>query len=270
MIRTGVIGYPVQHSLSPLIHNYWIDKYGFDGHYGTHEIAPSDLSDTLKKLSTEYAGFNVTIPHKQRVIELCDTLDDTAQKIGAVNTLVIDSGKIHGTNTDSFGFAENIRQAEFRVDINGTALVLGAGGAARGVIHALQTLGFQKIKIANRTLEKTQAIAKDFGVEAIEWKKREQAGADISLLVNTTSLGMTGQLPLEYDLHNLPPGAAVCDIVYKPLYTVLLHEAQKRGLGVITGIGMLLHQARPAFAAWYGTMPDIDENLQRKIDEALA
>ncbi|MCB9990176.1 MAG: shikimate dehydrogenase [Rhodospirillales bacterium] len=269
-IKAGVIGYPLGHSLSPLIHNYWIERYGLHGHYDAIEIVPGRLEQSVNKMIEDgYAGFNVTIPYKQDIMSLCDALSDTAQAVGAVNTVRVgERGRLHGHNTDSYGFAENIRRAlPGRSFENKTALVLGAGGAALAVLHALGGMGLGEIRITNRTAEKARRAAQRFGASVINWDRREAAAQDVELLVNTTALGMTGQPELVFDLSHLPPQAAVCDIVYKPLHTDLLRQAQRRGNDIVTGIGMLLHQARPAFEGWFGVLPDVDEALQEKILE---
>ena len=269
-IYTGVIGYPVGHSLSPLIHNYWITRHGFDADYAALEILPGTLESSIGHMIEEgYAGFNVTIPYKQEIMALCDSVSDTAGLIGAVNTVVItENGHLKGMNTDSFGFVENIWKAMPHIDFSGrTALVLGAGGAARAVVHGLGRLGVTDIRITNRTRAKAEHIAATFPAQVVDWHERESAADGAALLVNTTALGMDGQEALSFNLTHLPDSAIVCDIVYKPLQTVLLQEAAARGNPVVTGIGMLLHQARPAFKAWFGVMPEVDGTLQEMVLE---
>lgn len=267
-IKTGVIGHPVQHSLSPLIHGHWIGQYGFRASYEKIEVLPGKLEESVRHLVEQgYIGFNVTIPHKQAIMALCGSVDETARRIGAVNTVaVMEDGSLRGMNTDSFGFVESILHADGDIDLfGGAALVLGAGGAARAVVHGLLSLGVKDIRIANRTRAKAEAIAADFAAEVVDWDERAQAAEGAAILVNTTSLGMAGQPALEFDLGHLPQHAAVCDIVYKPLHTELLQAAASRGNTVVTGIGMLLHQARPAFKAWFGVMPEVDEALQQEV-----
>lgn len=261
-IKTGVIGHPISHSKSPLIHNHWIEKYGLSGEYKALDIHHDLLRERLSELLFEegYAGFNLTIPHKEIALHICDEVDATARSIGAVNTIWVEDGKICGTNTDAYGFAENLGDAP-----EGAALVLGAGGAAKAILYALQKAGYTDIRITNRTREKADNLAKQFGLTAHDWNNRHEALRDCAVLVNATALGMTGHMPLELELDALPQVALVCDIVYNPLMTDLLIRAQKRGNPVVTGIGMLLHQARPAFKKWYGVLPDIDETLTRKI-----
>ena len=270
-IKVGVIGYPAQHSLSPLIHNAWMKEFGFPGLYNAIDIPPDRLEESVVQMAEEgYAGFNVTIPHKQAVLKICDSIDETARRIGAVNTVsVLPNGRLKGFNTDSFGFVENILQAQTGIDFTaGPAVVLGAGGAARAVVHGLMNLGVPEVTLTNRTRDRAEEIAAVFPAKVVDWEARENAASGAKLLVNTTSLGMAGQPPLEYDLQHLPENAAVCDIVYKPLMTDLLRNAEARSHKIVTGIGMLLHQARPAFREWFGIMPEVSEELQQKILEA--
>ncbi|QQG36410.1 MAG: shikimate dehydrogenase [Micavibrio aeruginosavorus] len=270
MIRAGVVGHPVSHSLSPHIHGYWFARYGLSGVYNAIDVASADLKPAVDDLLGQgYAGFNVTVPHKQAALALCQKLDDTARKIGAVNTVVIREGVIEGRNTDAYGFVENLRQQQpgFSFGAN-PALVLGAGGAARAAVYGLLQAGCLEIIVANRSRENAERLAGDFpGVKVVEWRVRERACADAGLLVNTTVLGMKGQEALSMNLSRLPPGSLVYDIVYKPLMTDLLQVAQEAGYAVVTGIGMLVHQARPAFAAWAGTVPEVTAELIRDITE---
>jgi shikimate dehydrogenase len=271
--RGAVIGCPVGHSLSPLIHNYWIEKYGLKGRFDAREIQPEQLKDGLARLVEEgYTGFSVTIPHKQAVMDLCETIDETARCIGAVNCLAVgDDGAIDGLNTDWFGFVENIREAAPDFDFAALpALVLGAGGAARAIIYGLRRRGAAKILVANRTPGKAAPLAVDFGVEIVAWEDREEAAREVGLLVNTASAGMTGKPLLEFKAAALPKDALVCDIVYAPLQTALLRDAAARGNVTVEGLGMLLHQARPAFARWTGVMPDVTADLRGKLLERLA
>lgn len=270
MIRAAVIGFPIAQSLSPLIHQYWFRQHGVEGFYEAIEIHPDHLSARIQELTKNgYAGFNVTVPHKQAIMALCDTLDDTAKQIGAVNTVVIRDGKREGRNTDAFGFIENIRKEAPGFDFTkGPALVIGAGGAARAVVYGLLQQGVPEIRIVNRTRENAEILANDFPrLKVVDWDARHQACAGTALLVNTSVLGMRGQPPLEMDLSDLSGSAHVCDIVYKPLMTDLLQRASAKGCGIITGIGMLLHQARPAFASWTSVMPDVTKELQGLITE---
>ncbi|HEU4839521.1 MAG TPA: shikimate dehydrogenase, partial [Micavibrio sp.] len=257
-VKAGVIGHPVHHSKSPLIHNHWIARYGLSGEYRAVDIAPENLKEGVQKLiDAGYAGFNVTIPHKQEIFKLCADVDDTAKIIGAVNTAVIRDGKLYGANTDAFGFIENVKQQAFGVDFaHRHCVVLGAGGAARAIVYGLIEAGAQKIILSNRTEDKARDVAAmdtDI-IEVVPWDKRSAALDGAGFLVNATALGMTGREALEIDLSALPPQAVVSDIVYTPLMTDLLRQVQHKGHQVVTGIGMLLHQARPAFEKWFGVL----------------
>ena len=260
MIKTGLLGYPVAQSKSPLIHDYWMKQQGIEGTYEAMKVIDDHLPRAVKALANhDFKGFNVTVPHKENIIALCDEIDDTARAIGAVNTVIIKDGRIIGRNTDVFGFIENMNG----FDVRGKAvMVLGAGGAAKAAIYGLQQSGAAKIILTNRTRAKAEAIQ---GVEIMDWERKESALSGIDLLVNTTSLGMIGKPTLEIDLTTLNPAATVYDIVYNPLMTDLLAAAKARGNPIITGIGMLLHQARPAFQAWHGVMPAVDEALEKLV-----
>lgn len=273
-IKACVIGHPVAHSKSPLIHRHWIESYGLSGTYEAVDVSPESLESGIRDLVRKgYAGFNVTIPHKQAVMALCDRLDETARAVGAVNTVVIEQdGSLSGKNTDVFGFVENVRQSVPSVNFRkGPALVLGAGGAARAIVHGLLREGVPEVRLVNRTLSKAEDLALDFPVRVpirvIDWEHRASALEDLSLLVNATSLGMTGQPPLDLPLEGLPKTCLVSDIVYAPLMTDLLTQASGHGNPVVTGIGMLLHQARPAFETWFGVLPDVTEELVKKATE---
>ncbi|MCD8497560.1 MAG: shikimate dehydrogenase [Alphaproteobacteria bacterium] len=272
-IRAGVIGHPIAHSKSPLIHNHWIKRYGLSGSYEAIDIAPDDLSKKLPQLFDEgYAGFNVTIPHKEAVMDLCDDVTDVAARIGAVNTLYKDEGRIIGTNTDAFGFMENlnvaIRHFGFSYTLqNGPAVVLGAGGAAKAVVYGLLEEGVPEIILVNRSKEKAEALAKNHpaAIRVAEWDQRSAVLEGANFLVNTTSLGMDGKDALEIDLRAAPENMLVADIVYTPLLTDLLKQARDYDLRIVTGIGMLLHQARPAFEKWFNILPDVDDRLEELV-----
>lgn len=268
-IRAGVIGYPIKHSKSPLIHGHWIAQHGLQGSYEAIEIAPENLRTRVLQLAADgYAGFNVTIPHKEEIFKLCDDVDPTASIIGAVNTVKIENGKLRGMNTDAFGFIENIRQNTPGFDFRrGPAVVLGAGGAARAILYGLLKEGVPRIILTNRTRDKADVLAQmaPGKIVVANWSDREGLLAGAKLLVNTTALGMTGKDPLDLSLHALPSDALVTDIVYAPLETELLKAAQANGNPIVTGIGMLLHQARPAFREWFGIMPDVTDDLAKKV-----
>lgn len=268
-IRAGVIGHPIKHSKSPIIHGHWIDRYGLQGSYEAIDIPPAELAARVRRLVAEgYAGFNVTIPHKEEIFKLCDDVDEKARIIGAVNTVKIDGGKLYGTNTDAFGFIENIKQNAPSFDFcRGKAVVIGAGGAARAILYGLLKEGVPRIVLTNRTREKSEILSRmaPGKIVVADWADREGILEDAHLIVNTTALGMTGKDPLELSLSMAPVDALVTDIVYAPLETELLRAAKQRGHQTVTGIGMLLHQARPAFSIWFGVMPDVTEDLQQKV-----
>lgn len=269
ILQAGVIGWPLTHTKSPLIHGHWFEKYGIAGTYEAIPVAPEDLKDRVKQLvDAGYRGFNVTVPHKQAIMEMMDFVHADAERIGAVNTVIINAaGKMAGRNTDGFGFRENLKRNALDFDFKAQpAIVLGAGGAARAVVYALAKMGVPEIRIVNRTLARANALAAVFpGCSAHEWDALPALMPDAALVVNTTSLGMSGQPALEIDLAPLPDNALVHDIVYIPLETDLLKAAKTRGLKTVTGIGMLLHQARPAFEAWFGVMPDVDATLEASV-----
>jgi len=265
----GVIGWPVSHSLSPRLHGYWLRQHGIDGAYLPLPVRPEALSPVIASLAElGFRGINVTIPHKQAVLKLCTKLDPTAERIGAVNTVVFQDGGLHGSNSDAFGFLENLYQSapDWRPTA-GPAVVLGAGGAARAVIVALLDAGTPSIHLVNRTLARAEDLAAEFGdtVHPHPWDDIADAFFGASLLVNSTSLGMTGQPPLKLDLTGLPRAALVTDLVYTPLETPLLAAAKARGHSVVDGLGMLLHQARPGFEAWFGFRPNVTEELRRFV-----
>lgn len=271
-IKAAVIGHPIKHSKSPIIHNYWIEKSGANGSYEAIDIAPDNLKDGVQKLIDDsYAGFNVTIPHKESILELCDEVDGNVELCGAVNTVVIKDGKLIGHNTDSFGFLTNIKEAnpDFNFE-DSPCVVIGAGGAARAVVSGLIGHRVPEVILVNRTPERAEKIAEEIGlntdlVEVADWDERHDVLQWAGLLVNASSLGMEGQPPLDLNLDALSTEAVVNDIVYSPLETDLLKAAKARGNPTVTGIGMLLHQARPAFYEWFGVMPNVDEELERLV-----
>lgn len=270
--RAGVIGWPVAHSRSPRLHGFWLKQHGLVGRYDKLPVPPEDLAAFIADLPKEpgFRGVNVTIPHKIAVLPLMAQVDDAARRIGAVNTVVVQpDGSLHGSNTDAFGFIENLKTdapAGWKA-ANGPAVVLGAGGAARAVIVALLDAGVTELRLVNRSIEKAEALAAEFGkaILPVAWDERAQALAGANLLVNTTSLGMAGQPPLEIALDDLPPAALVNDIVYSPLVTDLLASAGARGNPVVDGLGMLLHQGRPGFEAWFGVAPAVTPELRDAV-----
>ena len=255
----GIAGWPVAHSRSPLLHNHWLARHGIDGAYVPLPIRPESFDAAVRGLrDAGFAGMNVTIPHKEAAFALCDQVDDSARLTGALNTLVFQpDGAIHGSNTDGEGFLANLR-ANGVDPAAGPALLLGAGGSARCIAAELARLGVQ-VALTNRTADRAEALAaRAPGARTVPWDQREAALADMALLVNTTSLGMAGQPDLPMALDRAPPGLAVCDIVYVPLETPLLADARARGLAAVDGLGMLIQQARPGFAAWFGVWPNAD------------
>ncbi|SRR5579859_102421 len=256
----GILGWPVSHSKSPRLHNHWLALHGIDGAYVPLPVAPADLAEAVRMLPRlSFAGGNVTVPHKEAVLELVDKVEPLAARIGAVNTLVIDGeGRITGRNTDALGFIFNLKEIR-PSPAAGPAVILGAGGAARAACAALIEEGVAEIRLVNRSIDRARQLAADLGgpIVPVEWSGREAALENAVLLVNSTSLGMTRQPPLEISLDRLPQDALVNDMVYAPLETALLAAARQRGNPVADGIGMLLHQARPGFEAWFGVMPEV-------------
>jgi shikimate dehydrogenase len=260
-IRIGLIGHPVAQSPSPRIHAHWMAQHAIAGAYEAVDVPPGGVRDAVQALAGKgFIGLNVTVPHKVEALGVCDDTSHTARSIGAVNTLLMRGGRIYGENTDSYGFSAALPPLG-----PAPALVLGAGGAARGGVHALAALGVPEIRVAARRPEAIEALRPIAPVTPAPWPAPAWALADIGLLVNTTSLGMAGQPPLPVDLTPLPHPAIVCDIVYKPLYTDLLLNAAARGNPVVTGIGMLLHQAARAFALWHGLTPAVTPALERAV-----
>ena len=263
----GVLGWPIDHSRSPRLHGYWLDQHRIDGAYIPLGVPPDRFEEVLRALGAAgFRGVNVTVPHKEAAYAACDTRDTDAQRMGAVNTISFaKDGAIHGSNTDAFGFIENIRQcADWP---GGDVVVLGAGGAARAVCVALIDAGATEIRLANRTQARAERLATDLDgpITVYPWESRHDAQSGASLLVNTTTLGMQGQPPLDLDLGTLPVEAVVNDIVYAPLETPLLAAARARGNPVVDGLGMLLHQARPGFEAWFGVSPEVTDGLRRFV-----
>lgn len=263
----AVLGSPVAHSKSPLLHGFWLKQFGIQGHYVPIDVMAADLEQVLQTLpKMGFVGANVTLPHKEKILSIADQISDRAALIGAANTLVFQpDGKIYADNTDGYGFIENIRQhAPDWQAKDGPALVLGAGGAARAIVSALLEAGAPEVRISNRTRAKADQIKSDFGgrVGVVDWVK---AGAEIEYahtLVNTTSLGMTGKSALTISLDKLNPETLVTDIVYSPLETELLKAARSKGCRVVDGLGMLIHQAVPGFQRWFGQKPVVDQAIR--------
>jgi shikimate dehydrogenase len=273
-LLAGVMGWPVMHSRSPKLHNYWLARHGLAGTYVPLAVTPDRLEPALRALHVlGFAGCNLTIPHKEAALRIIDRVDPLAQRIGAVNTVIAHpDGTLEATNTDAFGYIASIREAwpTWRADV-GPIVVLGAGGGARAVLASLIDAGTREIRLLNRTLARAQRLAREFGapITALPWEEREQALADAAMLVNTTNQGMAGEPPLEISLDRLPRSAFVSDIIYIPKETPLLAAARARGNPTVNGLGMLLHQARPAFRAWFGIMPEVTPELRAMIEATL-
>lgn len=268
VLRAGVIGWPIAHSRSPLIHGHWLSTLQIAGSYDRIAVPPSDIQRFLIDLPTSgLVGCNVTVPHKEAAFAAADRLDDVALAIGAVNTLWLEDGQRLATNTDGPGFLANLDETvPTWSDRPGAALVLGAGGAARAVVWALRERGFT-VRVANRTRERAADLADRFGpdVTAHSLNVAGDLAAESAIIVNTTTLGMTGSEPLPLDMDRLAPGTIASDIVYTPLITPFLAGARARGLPIVDGLGMLLHQAVVGFAHWYGVTPKVTPDLRRLV-----
>jgi shikimate dehydrogenase len=268
--RACVIGWPVAHSRSPVIHRYWLKLYGLDGAYEMEAVRPEEIEDFLKGLGKRgYAGANVTLPHKEAALAAAARPDQAATAIGAANTLWLDAkGLLHASNTDAYGFMTHLaaEAPDWNKDSR-PVMVLGAGGAARAILHGLLEAGAAKILLANRTEGRAKALAQGFGsrVSVVPWEDRNKTLAGCGLLVDATSLGMTGKPPLDLDLSALPKDATVADIVYSPLETPLLAAAKARGNRIVDGLGMLLHQAVPGFERWFGVRPLVTPELRAHV-----
>ena len=261
----GILGWPVAHSRSPRLHGAWLARHGIDGAYLPLPVEPARLASAVRALADlGFAGANVTLPHKAAALEACDMVAEEARRIGAVNTLVFRDGRVEGWNTDGWGFLESLRAAApgWRAEA-GPAVLLGAGGGARAVAHALLLAGCPRLTLVNRTPARAEALARDLAAHGPVARVSDRPPLEgAALLVNTTSQGMQGQPPLAIDLAPLPAGAVVADLVYVPLETPLLAAARARGLVAVDGLGMLLHQGRRGFEAWFGTMPAVDAELR--------
>ena len=259
----GIAGWPVTYSRSPRLHGLWLQRYGIDGTYIPLPIHEGQFETAMRGLlAAGFAGANVTIPHKLAAFAICDTVDASARRAGAVNTLVFQDGRIAGSNTDGYGFIANLRAHGIN-PAAGPALLLGAGGSARAVAAALQDAG-APVTVANRTRARAEELARDLpGLRIADWDDRVVALADHALVVNATPLGMVGHEPLDLDLTRAPASLVIADNVYVPLETPLLSAAHARGLRTVEGIGMLLHQAVPGFRAWFGVDPHVDDELRQ-------
>ncbi|TKT82804.1 shikimate dehydrogenase [Aquamicrobium sp. LC103] len=261
-----VTGSPIGHSRSPIIHRHWLEKLGIEGSYDPIELSPADFEIFIDRLpESGFAGGNVTIPHKEAAWRKTARRDEAAELIGAVNTLWIEDGVICGSNTDAYGFAANLDAAAPRWREGGTAVMLGAGGAARAILHALKDAGFSDIRLLNRTRARAEALASAGNVSVHDWEAMRDALDGADLLVNTTSLGMDGAEGISIDLSPLSRKAIVTDIVYVPLKTPLLALAESEGLKTVDGLGMLLHQATPGFERWFGVRPEVTAELHALV-----
>jgi len=271
--RACVIGFPVAHSRSPLIHGYWLREHKIDGDYIRHEVKPEDIDKFLKNFSKQnFVGCNVTLPHKEAAASNVSHATPVVRALGVANTLWLQDGKLHGDNTDVAGFLAHLDDSIPGWDKKTKhAFVLGAGGAARSIVYGLNERGVEKITIVNRSRDRAAQLTKEIKIESniASFDQIESLIPSADLLVNTTSLGMKGQPPLEIDLENLKKSAAVCDIVYVPLETDLLRQARERGHAVVDGLGMLLHQAVPGFERWFGVRPAVTKELRALIVDDL-
>jgi shikimate dehydrogenase len=273
-LMAGVMGWPVMHSRSPLLHNYWFRKHELAGTYVPLAIRPEGLADALRALHPlGFAGCNLTIPHKQQAMKIVDEVDALARSIGAISCVVVrGDGSLAGTNNDCYGFIHNVRQEQpgWRADA-GPVVVVGAGGGSRAVCYGLAQEGAREIRLVNRTLERAKRIAGEFGgpIRAVAWDERHDALEGAAMVVNTTSCGMVGQPPLDIRLDKLPKSALAADIIYIPLETPFLAAARKRGNRTVNGLGMLLHQGRPAWKAWFGIEPEVTPELRAMVEKSL-
>lgn len=263
----GVIGSPIAHSKSPRLHGHWLRKLGLPGHYIPMDVAPEDFEQVLRSLpKAGFVGVNVTVPHKEAALKLADVVTDRATLIGAANTLIfLEDGRIHADNTDGYGFIENLRQNAPDWDAKaGPAAVLGAGGAARAILASLLDAGAPEILLSNRTRARAEALQSDFGskIKVVDWVQAGNMLEDAATVVNTTSLGMLGHPELRVPLDGLQKGALVTDLVYNPLQTRLLREAEEMGCVTVDGLGMLIHQAVPGFERWFGKRPMVDADIR--------
>jgi shikimate dehydrogenase len=273
-LLAGVMGWPVMHSRSPLIHNHWLAEHGLTGAYVPLAIKPEGLGAALRAMAPlGFSGCNLTIPHKEAALALVDSVTPAARAIGAINCVSVGlDGSLAGANHDGFGFVASVEEAlpAWQADA-GPAVVIGAGGGARAIIYSLIAEGASEIRLVNRTRQRAAAVAAALGspVTVVPWERRHEVLAGAALLVNTTSQGMVGQPPLDLALDDLPRSAVVVDIVYVPRLTPLVAAARARGNPAIDGLGMLLHQARPAFRDWFGIMPEVTPTLRTLIEATL-
>ena len=274
MKRATVIGWPISHSRSPLIHGYWLQKFAIAATYEKRPVQPHELSAFIDLMRRgTIIGSNVTVPHKEAILALVDDADSTARAIGAANTLWVEDGKVRATNTDAYGFLSNLATAYPGWDLGpGVPMVIGAGGSARAVLYALLGAGVQRILLCNRSPDRARELGRYFGnkIDVVGWEQRERRLGDVSLLVNCTTQGMATNPPLDMPLAGLPDTAIVYDLVYVPMRTPLLLAAEARGNRTLGGLGMLLHQAVPGFKLWFGHSPDVTDELYNLIAADIA
>lgn len=267
--KACIVGWPIEHSRSPIIHGHWLSKYGIDGSYTKMAVQPGELKAFISSMDEQgFSGCNVTVPHKVEALEYAKRPDDAALSIGAANTLWFEGGELHASNTDCFGFLANLDERAPGWNKDATrALVLGAGGAARAVLHALISRSFKDIILTNRTRANADALAAYFNgpVRVEDWENRDALLMDTRLVVNTTTLGMTGQPQLELDISKASKDTVVTDLVYAPLKTQMLVNAEAEGLRSVDGLEMLIHQAVPGFEKWFGVRPEVTEELRNLL-----
>lgn len=269
MKHACVIGWPVEHSRSPLLHGYWLKKYGIDGAYTKRAVAPEAVAGFLQSLRANgYVGCNVTVPHKAAAFSAADEREDSANAVSAANTLWLSDGKLVAANTDTYGYMTNLSQQAPGWDRRDAPVsILGAGGAARAIVFGFLDAGVSEIRVFNRTRARAETLAQQFGscVKVFDWSQREAGSRDSAVLVNTTTIGMNGAGTLDFDLAGFDPECVVSDIVYVPLETELLRKAKSQGLRTVDGVGMLLHQGVPGFEKWFGVRPEVTDELRNLI-----
>lgn len=269
MKRACVIGWPISHSRSPLIHGHWLKRYGIDGRYTKEAVKPEDAAAFLRGLAGNgFAGCNVTVPHKETAFAVADETEPSARAVGAANTVWLEGGRLHAANTDTYGFMTHLGvSVPDWAERDAPVLILGAGGAARAIVYGFLQSGIGRVVVANRTRERADALVRHFGphVVAIDWGKRSDAARQSSVVVNTTTIGMKGEGSLGLDFAGANPRTVVADIVYVPLETELLANARACGLRTVDGLGMLLHQAVPGFEKWFGVRPEVTPELREII-----
>jgi len=269
MKHACVIGWPVEHSRSPLLHGYWLKKYGIDGTYTKRAVAPEAVAGFLQSVRANgYVGCNVTVPHKAAAYSAADEREDSAKAVSAANTLWLSDGKLVAANTDTYGYMTNLSEQAPGWDRRDAPVsILGAGGAARAIVFGFLDAGVSEIRVFNRTRARAETLAQQFGscVKVFDWSEREAGSRDSAVLVNTTTIGMNGDGTLDLDLAGFDPECVVSDIVYVPLETELLRKAKSQGLRTVDGLGMLLHQGVPGFEKWFGVRPEVTDELRNLI-----